>query len=139
MSVLAQLSDGSILHNLITDVAGVTVAQTRKGVGSLGPAIGTAVRAVLADFPVETWRPGDVVLVRPGGRLVYATCTLLREENEDVVDGFLAATPDFRREDARAWLPAEARDLVGPDGMLRTSPDEGGLDGFFAARFRKTS
>ena len=47
---------------LLTDPAGVTVAQTRKGVGSLGPAIGTSVRAVLAEFPLETWQPGDVVL-----------------------------------------------------------------------------
>lgn len=47
---------------LLTDVRGTTVAQTRKGVGSLGPAIGTTVRAVLADFPVDTWAPGDVVL-----------------------------------------------------------------------------
>ena len=37
---------------LLTDPAGVTVAQTRKGVGSLGPAIGTSVRAVLAEFPL---------------------------------------------------------------------------------------
>ena len=34
---------------------------------------------------------------RVGGRLVYSTCTLLREENEDVVESFLAATPAFRR------------------------------------------
>ncbi|MFM7144638.1 MAG: RsmB/NOP family class I SAM-dependent RNA methyltransferase, partial [Alphaproteobacteria bacterium] len=73
-------------------------------------------------------------LVRPGGRLVYATCTLLRAENEDVVESLLAARPDFVRDDARTWLPAEAHDLVGPDGALRTSPDRGGLDGFFAAR-----
>ena len=47
---------------LLTDRTGVTVVQTRKGVGSLGPAIGTTVRAVLQDFPLETWAPGDVVL-----------------------------------------------------------------------------
>lgn len=47
---------------LLTDTAGVTVVQTRKGVGSLGPAIGTTVRAILQDFPLETWAPGDVVL-----------------------------------------------------------------------------
>lgn len=47
---------------LLADLRGTTVAQTKKGVGSLGPAIGTTVRAVLQTFPVETWAPGDVVL-----------------------------------------------------------------------------
>jgi len=76
-------------------------------------------------------------LVRPGGRLVYATCTLLREENEEVVATLLATDPGFAVEDARAWLPQPAHDLVGPDGALRTSPDRGGLDGFFAVRLRR--
>lgn len=47
---------------LLTDRTGVTVVQTRKGVGSLGPAIGTTVRSVLHDFPPDSWGPGDVVL-----------------------------------------------------------------------------
>ncbi len=78
-------------------------------------------------------------LVRPGGRLVYATCTLLREENEEVVESLLATDPGFVREDAREWLPEAAHDLVGPDGALRTSPEEGGLDGFHATRLRRES
>ena len=76
-------------------------------------------------------------LVRPGGRLVYATCTVARVENERVVDGFLARHPDFRVGDARAHVPSAATALVGEDGMLRTSPDVGGLDGFFAARLER--
>src|SRR5689334_3597017 len=47
---------------LITDITGVTVAQTKLGVGPLGPAIGTTVRAVLAAFPVKTWKADDVVM-----------------------------------------------------------------------------
>lgn len=76
-------------------------------------------------------------LVRPGGRLVYATCTQLREENEDVVKTLLEADPSFVPEDVRPWLPDAAYDLVGPDGAMRTSPEEGGLDGFYAARLRR--
>lgn len=76
-------------------------------------------------------------LVRPGGRLVYATCTLLREENEDVVESLLARQPHWQREHAGTFLPPEARDLVGHDGALRTSPDVDGLDGFFAVRLRR--
>ena len=47
---------------LLTNAAGITFVQTKQGVGALGPAIGTTVRAALEVFPVETWAPGDVVL-----------------------------------------------------------------------------
>lgn len=76
-------------------------------------------------------------LVRPGGRLVYATCTVARTENERVVERFLAEHPAFRLADARSHLPAAAAELTGADGILRTSPDAGGLDGFFAARLER--
>lgn len=71
-------------------------------------------------------------LVRPGGRLVYATCTLLSEENEDVRDSFLAMHPEFEGADARASLPEAAHGLVDSGGALRTAPDRDDLDGFFA-------
>jgi 16S rRNA (cytosine967-C5)-methyltransferase len=76
-------------------------------------------------------------LVRPGGRLVYATCTVARAENEQVIERFLATHPAFRRGDARSHLSGAAASLVGDDGFLRTSPDVGGLDGFFAARLER--
>lgn len=71
--------------------------------------------------------------VAPGGRLVYATCSLLPEENEQQVEAFLKANPAFELLDA----PAIARDrckgleLEGPYLQLR--PDRHGTDGFFAA------
>ncbi len=70
-------------------------------------------------------------LVRPGGRLVYATCSLLAEENDDVVDAFLAAHPAFRQIDAGEVLAAQ--DVALSTGArLRLSPHEHGTDGFFA-------
>lgn len=75
--------------------------------------------------------------VRPGGVLVYATCTLTREENESVIDRFLAVQPGFRVEDPRSDLPDSARELIGPDAFLRTLPHRHSLDGFFAARLRR--
>lgn len=72
-------------------------------------------------------------LVKPGGRLVYATCSLLREENEDIVAEFLAAHPDFRVvpvSDALARLKIE---VPGQGEFLRLWPHEHRTDGFFAA------
>jgi 16S rRNA (cytosine967-C5)-methyltransferase len=71
-------------------------------------------------------------LVRAGGRLIYATCSLLTEENEAQVQAFLAAHPDFAVVPlARAWeLPGEPP-CAGP--FLALTPRRSGTDGFFAA------
>jgi 16S rRNA (cytosine967-C5)-methyltransferase len=69
--------------------------------------------------------------VRPGGRLVYATCTLRREENEEVARSFEEARADFTRCDT---LPG----LSGDDGFLRLWPHRHGTDGFFAAAWTRT-
>jgi len=73
-------------------------------------------------------------LLAPGASVVYSVCSLEPEEGEDVVKGFLAAHPEFRPVDPRPQLPAAARRLVRGPGFLETSPDDGELDGFFAAR-----
>lgn len=75
--------------------------------------------------------------VRSGGRLVYATCTLAAEENEEVVDAFLQGHPDWYRADAALYLPPAAASLVDSGGDLRTHPEEHGLDGFYAARLQR--
>ncbi len=75
--------------------------------------------------------------VRPGGTLVYATCTISAPENEDVVAWFLDRHPAFALDDPRPRLPLAARELVGPDQMLHTFPHRHGLDGFFAARLKR--
>lgn len=71
--------------------------------------------------------------VRSGGRLVYSTCSLEREENEDVARGFLAASPDFRLE-----VPQAPAGLVTDEGFARTFPPRDGCDGFFIASFVRT-
>jgi 16S rRNA (cytosine967-C5)-methyltransferase len=78
---------------------------------------------------------GVAPLVRPGGLLVYAVCTLTHDENEAVVDWFRRAHPRFTLEDAARDGGAPAP-LVTPAGCLRTLPHRDGLDGFFAARLR---
>lgn len=70
-------------------------------------------------------------LLRVGGRLVYATCSVLEQENEAQVDAFLARHPAFRVLPlAEAW--PESR-LVGSGPFLTLSPARHGTDGFFAA------
>lgn len=80
-------------------------------------------------------------MVRPGGLLVYCVCSLAREEGEDVVETFLAAGPDFRREPLRPEELGGQSILLTPVGDLRTLPshwaDRGGMDGFFACRLRR--
>jgi 16S rRNA (cytosine967-C5)-methyltransferase len=69
--------------------------------------------------------------VRPGGRLVYATCSSEPDENDCVVDAFLDADTRFApAAPAPGRVPAE---LLGADGRLRTLPFRDGLDAYFAA------
>lgn len=76
--------------------------------------------------------------VRRGGTLVYSTCTVLREENEEVVQDFLEGHPHFRIPDRRS-LPEVVRPLVGEDGALRCLPHRHGTDGFFAVRMERVA
>jgi 16S rRNA (cytosine967-C5)-methyltransferase len=72
-------------------------------------------------------------LVRRGGAIVYSVCSISPEEGEGVVDGFLARHADFAIDDALAGRD-EFRDIIDARGFMKTRPDVGGLDGFFAAR-----
>jgi 16S rRNA (cytosine967-C5)-methyltransferase len=72
-------------------------------------------------------------LLKPGGRLVYATCSLLREENADVVDGFLAAASGFTRVAVRPLLERWGIGLPDMAPDLQLYPHRHGTDGFFAA------
>jgi 16S rRNA (cytosine967-C5)-methyltransferase len=66
--------------------------------------------------------------LRPGGRLVYATCTFREEENGEVARAFERAHPALRR-----VRPAAAGAALDADGFVRTWPHRHGTDGFFAA------
>ena len=71
--------------------------------------------------------------VRPGGVLLYSTCTLVREENEGVVESFLKERPDFILEK----LPLPAVFPENTSGMLALVPGEYDTDGFFICRLRR--
>ena len=76
--------------------------------------------------------------LRPGGTLVYSTCTISPEENDDVVEWLLANAPELRRS-SETVLPTSLRSLVGADAVLRCWPQHHDTDGFFAARLERLS
>jgi 16S rRNA (cytosine967-C5)-methyltransferase len=80
---------------------------------------------------------GAAPLLLPGGRMLYVTCTLSREENEGVVSGFLENHRDLALEDLREEAPEWALNLIDDRGFFRTFPHIHGMDGFFAASFTK--
>ena len=72
-------------------------------------------------------------LVKPGGRLIYGTCSVLREENEAVVEDFLSRHPDYSVRAASEELGAELGARVSTGPYLRLAPHLHGTDGFFGA------
>ena len=104
-------------------------------------------------MPNGAWRPEDLAelverqqqilrsaarLARPGGRLIYATCSLLCEEDEDQAEAFLAAEPDFSPLPvARVWGETIGGASPGGEQYLRLTPARHGTDGFFVAIFER--
>jgi 16S rRNA (cytosine967-C5)-methyltransferase len=99
--------------------------QSAQGVAELA----VKQRAILA---------AAATLVKPGGRLVYATCSFLRMENRDIVADFLAAHPSFTLLPASAALHQQKIDLDTGD-YLELAPHRQGCDGFFAAVMERST
>ncbi len=77
-------------------------------------------------------------LLAPGGILVYATCSLEPEENQQVIDAFRETHSGFTPADCRDFLPSAAGRLITANGYFYPTPADG-LDGFFAARLEYSS
>jgi len=94
-------------------------------------------RRSAADFPRVQATQRAIIeagasMTRPGGRLVYATCSLEPEENEGVVEPFLAGHPEWVIDPPGSFpIPLE------PPGVLRCLPHRHGTDGFTAFRLRR--
>jgi 16S rRNA (cytosine967-C5)-methyltransferase len=80
--------------------------------------------------------------VRPGGRLVYAVCSLEREEGEGQIPAFLRRRPEFRLAAIDPAAVGAPETAARPQGLRLHPgqwPDRGGLDGFFLARLDRTA
>jgi 16S rRNA (cytosine967-C5)-methyltransferase len=97
-------------------------------------------RATVESFPARqlallvTYAP----LVAVGGRLIYATCTVARAENEKVIERFLAERDDFVPVPVKEIWGRERAERLGDGMTLRLSPNRHDTDGFFAAVLRRT-
>lgn len=76
-------------------------------------------------------------LVKPGGYLLYSTCTLSAEENRQAAQRFLAQNSGFESDSLRGRIPESFDAAITPEGWLEIDPPTWKLDGMFAARFRK--
>jgi 16S rRNA (cytosine967-C5)-methyltransferase len=138
----------SRLHVLIADSTRPPIRAARAVLLD-APCSGTG---TLSRHPDGRWRlrPGDLEvladlqrrlldaaadLVAPYGILVYATCSLEREENEDQVESFLSRRADFVL-DGPPELPEFDR-FLGSEGQLSVLPQRDGMDGAYAARLRR--
>jgi len=147
---------------------GIRIVKTVRGdaAASLPISEGFMFDRVLADVPCSgfgtlrknpdlRWRKGEKDIkrlselqfsilanlagyVREGGVLVYSTCTVFHEENEDVVERFLEEHPEFQLDRMEKVLP-EKLHLFIRNGYFKTSPPQNEMDGFFAARLVKRS
>jgi len=146
---------------------GIKIVKTVKGNAavSLPVSDGFVFDRVLADVPCSgfgtlrknpdlKWRKGEKDIkrlselqfsilnhlsayVKEGGVLVYSTCTVFHEENEDVVEKFLNERSEFQLDGVDKVLPEKCHPLI-HNGYFKTFPPKDGMDGFFAARLIKT-
>jgi 16S rRNA (cytosine967-C5)-methyltransferase len=147
---------------------GIKIVKTINGdaAGSLLMLKGKKFDRILADVPCSgfgtlrknpdlKWRRGEVDIqrmsalqfsilrnlsrhVKEGGFLIYSTCTVFREENEEVVEKFLEEHPEFQLDRMDKVLPEKCRSLI-QGSYFKTFPPKGEMDGFFVARLIKLS
>ncbi len=130
---------GDARHPAIGPVDAVLVDAPCTGTGTFRRHPDARWRLKVSDLAVTAAMQRSILsaaatVVRPGGFLIYSTCTLEPEENDAQVERFLAENPDWRLEPPTdGVVPASVLDA----GRLRVLPHKHGVDGAFAARLRR--
>ncbi|HEV2179854.1 MAG TPA: 16S rRNA (cytosine(967)-C(5))-methyltransferase RsmB [Gemmatimonadaceae bacterium] len=130
---------GDARHPAIAPVDAVLVDAPCTGTGTFRRHPDARWRLKISDLAVTAAMQRSILntaatVVRPGGLLIYSTCSLEPEENDAQVERFLAENPDWRLEPpADGVVPASVLDA----GRLRVLPHTHGVDGAFAARLRR--
>ncbi|MBP3305173.1 MAG: 16S rRNA (cytosine(967)-C(5))-methyltransferase RsmB [Oscillospiraceae bacterium] len=139
-NVMAKQQDATVMNPQWRETMDVVLADvpcSGYGIIRKKPDIRYKDPASMAELPALQLRilQNQAEYVKPGGTLLYSTCTLLRRENEDVVKAFLRQRTDFYLEPLE--LPENFPENT--DGMLTLVPGEYDTDGFFIARLRRKS
>ena len=132
------------LHKTDEDFQAVFVDAPCSGLGVTGRH--PDIRWVRAEEDLQSYQQKQLAilgtaarLVSPGGILVYATCSTEPEENDQVIEKFLAKNPLFSIQDGRLSLSKKAHSLVDANGFIKTLPGDQLSDGFFACRLVRKS
>lgn len=138
------VQDARIFREEWQERADVVIADLPcSGLGVIGKKCDIKYKTLPEDIPGLSKMQREILetlcrYVRPGGRMVYSTCTMAREENEDNVAWIEEHLP-LERVSMEELLPEPLRGGTGPEGYVQILPREGLLDGFFVATFRKQS
>jgi 16S rRNA (cytosine967-C5)-methyltransferase len=138
-NVIAMVADARF--PALSQVDGVLIDVPCTGTGTFRRHPDARWRLRMSDFAVlgalqKSILRGAASVVAPGGLLVYSTCSLEPEENDEQIDAFLAEHPEFTIEAPREGI---VPDSVIDNGRLRVLPQQHGTDGAFAARMRRAA
>jgi 16S rRNA (cytosine967-C5)-methyltransferase len=130
--------DSDIPGNLAAHADAVLVDAPCSGVGTFRRNPGAKLTFSNEFVTAVTHTQQDLLsryaaLVKPGGKLVYSTCSLLRRENEEIVEGFVATHPDFSFRSAPDLLRSLGVSAPGEGPFLMLLPHQTSTDGFFAS------
>lgn len=130
--------DGDIPGNLVAHADAVLVDAPCSGVGTFRRNPGAKLTFAEEFVTAVTHTQRELLsryaaFVKPGGRLVYSTCSLLRRENEEIVERFVDAHPDFSFHSAPGILRSRGVAIPGDGPFLMLLPHRTSTDGFFAS------